>query len=365
MPHKHKIQGKWTGKWFGQIKKNGGRTRKLFDTKDEARAWEVDMKRGVVEPKQPEPTKTATTSLIEWVNRYLDYSLRHVPKVYSEKRNILKRLVQALGKDMPVDSITAGRVLEHLDRQFRERSGHAANKERKNLIAAWKWGVDFIPGFPNVNPFRAVPEYPKDAHPTYVPSEADFWRVVDVAEGQDRVLLLALMETAARRGELYRLRWEDVNFDNRTIRLGTRKRKTGSLEYDLMDMEEELYAALREHHQTAGTEWVFTQSVGRHKGKPYTENRGFPQDLCEKAGVKPFGTKGIRHLSASVLAKHNIAMVEIQGHLRHKKLATTERYVHRQGAGKAHLKVLEGGFPKQGSNEGSNKQRKDSGVSGS
>ncbi len=356
MPHKHVVKGKWTGKWMGQVKWNGIRDRKLFPTKAGAVAWEVDKKRKANEPSiQTEPrTKIVTVSLIDWANKYLDYAVMYSPKTYSEKKNIFRRLKQAFGEEASVESITPGKALDYLQEQFRARSGHAANKERKNLITAWKHGVDFIEGFPNRNPFKIAPKLSQDAHPRYVPSWEDFCSVVDVAEGQDKIMLIVFLHTAARRGELYRLKWSDVDFDNRTISLTTRKRKSRSLEPDELDMGDELFDALRDHRQTAMNEWVFVQRVGRHHGKPYVENRGFPQELCDKAGVKPFGCHGIRHLSASILAKHNVAMVDIQGHLRHQKLATTEGYVHRQGAGRSYLKVLEGGFLGKRSNDGSN-----------
>jgi integrase len=51
--------------------------------------------------------------------------------------------------------------------------------------------------------------------------------------------------------------------------------------------------------------------------------------LCKKAGVKPFGFHGMRHLFASILAAQNVPFVEIQYMLRHTSLATTQRCIHR------------------------------------
>jgi len=65
-----------------------------------------------------------------------------------------------------------------------------------------------------------------------VPTEDDFWTVLDSTEGQDKVMLLTFIHTAGRRGEIYRLQWKDVDFDTQCIRLKTRKRKGDSLESD-------------------------------------------------------------------------------------------------------------------------------------
>jgi integrase len=360
MPHKHKVNGQWTGQWLGQVKHHGVRHRKLCPSKDAAKAWEVEMKRqGSTQAlPAPESTQTVTVSLLNWAEKYLDYSLRYSPKTYSEKRNSFRRLLRAFGGPAPIQTLKPGAVLEYLQTIFQTRSGHAANKERKNLVAAWNFGCRYVEGFPHVNPFLAVPKFPEIAQPRYIPPEDDFWKVVAVAEGQDRLLLLAFLHTAARRGELYRLVWPDIDFGTQRLQLTTRKRKDGSLERDQIPMTDELCHALMLHRQSAINEWVFTQTEGRHTGKPYIEYRGFPQELCRTAGVKPFGCHAIRHLTASILAQKNTPMVAIQTILRHRKLATTERYVRGLEPVRPYLRVLEGRLFGQRSNDGSNTNEK-------
>ena len=97
--------------------------------------------------------------------------------------------------------------------------------------------------------------------------------------------------------------------------------------HEWIPMTDELHTVLLEHQRVATNEWVFAPSVGRHKGKPCTDNRDFPQSLCREAEIKPFGCHGIRGLTASILAKNNVPMKVIQEILRHKRLTTTERYV--------------------------------------
>jgi integrase len=108
--------------------------------------------------------------------------------------------------------------------------GSVANKYRKNLLAAWNWGVDFVEGFPKAlwPPFAKVKEYPVEQQERYVPPEEDVIKVLRQAHGQDLVMLLTYYFTGGRKSELFRLSWErDIRFDIGRIRLTDRKGKDG------------------------------------------------------------------------------------------------------------------------------------------
>lgn len=93
--------------------------------------------------------QTPTISLIEFSIRYLDYSkTRYSAKTYAEKRIAFKKLLKSITPELSIEYIHKGDILEHLRLQFKTRSGNAANKDRKNLIAAWNWGVRYLEGFP-------------------------------------------------------------------------------------------------------------------------------------------------------------------------------------------------------------------------
>jgi integrase len=124
-------------------------------------------------------------------------------------------------------------------------SWYAANKDRKNLVAAWNWGMKYMdPPLPGSNSCL-VERMPEIRQPRYVSPEEDFWKVYEVAEGQDKVMLLAFLHLAARRSEIFRITWADVDFENSRIRLWTRKRQVGTYEYDWLPMTQELRKSLR------------------------------------------------------------------------------------------------------------------------
>ena len=349
MPYRETRKGKVI--WIGQVQWKGERRTQYCQTRREAVEWERKAKEALVNP--PKQPTTPTTSLLEWATWYLEYSERFTKNVFSEKRCEFRRFLQheLIDPKSLVTDFTPALALAYCQAQFKKRGGHVVNtKVIKNLAAGWNHGIKYK-GFPPPNPFLVVEKFPMNAvQGHYVPPEEDFWKVVSQAQGQDRVMLFTFLHTAGRRGEVFRLKWEDVNFEAGEIALMTRKTKTGSVRKDWIPMTGELAAMLWEHQQQSQGEYVFTQSVGRHNGNPYIENRDFPQALCRAAGVKPFGCHGIRGLTATLLAREGVAMKEIQEILRHQKLATTERYIRSTGRARSALKNLEGRFnpkPKQ------------------
>jgi integrase len=211
---------------------------------------------------------------------------------------------------------------------FRTVSGYAANKDRKNLRVAWEYGKKYL-GLPKLNPFHEAEHMPADQKPRYVPPEEDFWKVYDAAtDEQDIVMLLTMLHTGARRTEVFRLKWDDVDFHGRKIRFGTRKTGHGGMEYAWVPMTSKLHDALAAHRLRVRSLNVF---VDVQTGAPYTSRQHFMERLCKCAGVKAFGFHAIRHLSATILANEGLDIPSIQSILRHKSPNTTARYIKSLG----------------------------------
>lgn len=325
MPYKKK------GKWVAQVRKNKKKKEKTFQTKKEAVNWENEMRKNTFSDWQEN-----MTCLAEWAEQYLDFSsIQFVPKTYAEKKAAFKRFFKEIDADLPVVDLNMTMTLEFLQNQLKWRSGNGANKDRKNLLAGWNWGIKYMnPKLPMPNPFL-IEKMPEERTPRYIPSEKDFWKVFNLTKGQDRVMLLTFLHLAARRSELFRLKWTDVDFENSRIRLWTRKRKGGSLESDWLPMTDELNRALAEWKDAIpvkGKKHVFIcldkfSFCKDSYGEPFKTRQHFMRKLCEKAGVEKFGFHSIRHFTASSLYKLGCDLSEIQAVLRHKSPGTTERYL--------------------------------------
>jgi integrase len=171
---------------------------------------------------------------------------------------------------------------------------------------------------------------------------SDFWKVYHTVDDQDKVMLLAFYYLAARRNEIFQLKWDDVDFRNNQVRLWTQKRKGGDRESDWLPITPDLRNALLTHRKNiisipyVDKEHVFvclekTPFCEDYYGKPFKVRQHFMERLCEKVNVKKFTFHCIRHLVATILYHNGRKLSEIQAILRHKSPTTTERYLRSLG----------------------------------
>jgi integrase len=331
-------------KWFGSGRKGGKEYRKavLWEEKERKKLL---TKEGTVIP-------TISLTIREWINSYLnDVQRRFTKGTYQEKCSVFKRLKFFCKPDLPITSIDVELALKMIQKQFDTRSGYAANKDRKNLGSAWNWGMKYLPGFPDsINPFLKVERYPEIRNPRYVPPEEDFWKVFDLTQGQDRIMLTSYLHLAARRKELFRLKWTDIDWNNNQLRLFTRKTRSSSWKCDWIPLTSELKSIFIDWHkqQPVKSEFVFVCLHKYEKGMPHThygepfQYRGhFMKKLCDKAKIKPFGFHAIRHLSATILYKSGYKVSTIQRILRHESPTTTEQYLKSLGFDEEIIEAVE------------------------
>lgn len=199
-------------KWIAQVYHQGKKYRSFHVTKSEAKNWEVKTKKE--KRDHQENLRIRTVSLFDFASMYLDFSKsKHSKKTYEEKKFVFRLFLASVDPGLPVQELHKGIVLDYLQKQAESRSGNAANKDRKNLVASWNWAMQYIPDFPARNSFL-VDRFPEKRTPRYIPPEKDFWKVHNVAESySDQVMILAFLHLAARRNEIFNLRCEDVDFE--------------------------------------------------------------------------------------------------------------------------------------------------------
>jgi integrase len=127
--------------------------------------------------------------------------------------------------------------------------------------------------------------------------------------------------TGLRRGELFKLKWADVDFERGFISI--RESKGGiSQKIPLNDQAREV---LENYPRTAENVFV------RRDGKPFVDIHRRVNKIKEAAGITGYfrSLHGLRHVFASMLASSGqVDMFTLQKLLTHKSPIMTQRYAH-------------------------------------
>jgi len=182
---------------------------------------------------------------------------------------------------------------------------------KKNLSA----GCGFIIEMPTVNNIKT-----EDLDPEQLKSLLD---AIDKSENIQAANMMKLaLFTGLRRGEMFKLKWVDVNFNRGYILLVDPK---GGPDQKI-PLNETARSLLKSHPKT-GSEFVFPGRGGRqrvdikHQVNAIKEDAGLPKDFR--------ALHGLRHVYASMLASSGkVDLYTLQKLLTHKSPQMTQRYAH-------------------------------------
>lgn len=303
----------------------------------EAKNWEIQRKKEILAQMNNPMTLSGCELLLAWGERYLAFVEKTMSrKTFVEKKTVMTNFFNYCRKhDLSgIEKITKPILLDWLSELLNQRGPDRANRYRKNLLAAWHWGIDAIEEFPQELPaLERIKPFTVESEDRYVPPEEDVVKVLQVAKGQDLVMLLTFYYTGARRGEVFRLSWKDVNLNESAIRLTDHKGGSGRKRIRWLLMHQTLVDALRwwKFSRPCNVENVFMRIDNDSVlGEPFTTRQHLMPMLCAKAAVKPFGFHALRHKAASI-AFVSGGLNAAQILMGHSRATTTDRYVRSAG----------------------------------
>ena len=320
------------GRWRGRVKYKGHTSSQLFDRKKDADEWEYHEKKILKkEVDSPQPPNSLLEICAAWA--LLSKPPRASQKTYDEKTLFSTRLVKFFGPKTPITDLTKTDLLEYLEHVLETRTVPAHNKDRKNLHGLFNHAIEYH-GYIG-NPVKNIPKIAQEKIHQPVATEEEVMRLLLACNRVEHVFMTTFIHTAARRAEIFRLQWnEDINFEERAIQLCNRKSRSKELTCNWVDMSPELYDELWwwfNNQPIKNHPFVFYSiEDGRHYGQPFKYRQRFMQKLCERAGIRKLGFHSLRRFVASYLSdKQKQSTKAIQDLLRHKEIATTDRYIKR------------------------------------
>ena len=312
-------------------------TKGWFKRKRDAVKAETERREELTNPAPMiEVVETPTDmAFLELVNRRLDYvktynTVEHYRHVLYHARRWIKEWNGKTCSEITNDQIEAYIIKRS------EVSPDAANKELRYIRALFNYGIKRK--LINDSPADGIDFLPVEKKKKYIPPMEDVLNVINTADPDTQDYLWVMVLTAARMNEVNQLTWDDIDFENRSVTLWTRKKRYGNRESRDIPMVQKLHDILsyRFKNRDPDKSWVFwhrywSRAAGEFVEGPYIERKKIMKALCEKAGVRYFRFHPFRRFTASILDDLGVPIGTIQRILGHENRKTTEGYLHSIG----------------------------------
>jgi len=262
---------------------------------------------------------SSKTSFKNLVDEYLlkEYKGSRPKEQYKKLCYWMEILGEKLIIDITKNDISAG--LELLPNDF---SNATINRYKAAIGVVFSYACRVF-DLPE-NPVRKIPSLPENNKRTRFLSEAErtsLFKACRVSKW-DKLYLIVLLAitTGARKGEITKLRWNDIDFDRRTAYVATTKNGQPKV----LPLTDSVIKEL-ELFDSKDSSLIFGSRV--KYDAPYCFTKPWKKAL-EDAEIKDFRFHDLRHSCASYLAQSGASLLEIADVLGHKQISVTKRYAH-------------------------------------
>lgn len=296
-----------------------------FASRSQAKIWaqkmEADIRQGRYFPKQEGEERTFG----EFIDRYIEKELPKKPKSVAKQTSQLLWWKKHLGAYF-LCHISPSMLAELRDRLLQEttprgglRSSSTANRYLAALsqaltIAVKEWG------WLKENPLFKISRLREGkGRERYLDKEGIASLLAACRQSKSPYLygvVIFALGTGARRGEIFNLKWEDVDF----VRSAATFRGTKNGETRTVPLSRSVLECL-EHERKRRI--IFSPNVF-----PCVDIRTAWERVVEKANLKDVRFHDLRHTAASHLAMNGASTLEIAAILGHKTLSMVKRYSH-------------------------------------
>ena len=139
-------------------------------------------------------------------------------------------------------------------------------------------------------------------------------------------LVIILLDTGARYGEIAGITWDRINLEDRSINLWRPKVKNESIIY----MTNRVYEVLKRRSGESESKYVFTNEKGDGPRNHATDGI---KKAMKRAGIEGVKIHDLRHTCASRLIQNGMSLYEVANILGHTDVQTTQRYAHLESKG--------------------------------
>jgi len=136
--------------------------------------------------------------------------------------------------------------------------------------------------------------------------------------------VLLSLNTGLRRGELFGLKWSDVDFDRNILTVAAETAKTGRTRHVPLNSEASKILQYWKKQSELKSSYVFSGKTG----SPFHDVRKSWDSVLKKAGIEHFRWHDLRHTFASKLVMAGVDLNTVRELLGHSDYKMTLRYAH-------------------------------------
>jgi integrase len=262
----------------------------------------------------------------EFMKEYLKHvEARKTPGSQDRDKGVVDRLKKRFGGKR-LKEFTTGMIQRYADDRMHETHHNkrpykpaTINRELICLSAIFREAVKRQ--YVSINPVRGVKLLPMDNKIVRYLSDDEEMALLGACNVGLRPIVICALHTGMRKGEILKLTWDDVDLDQRLIRVQhTKSRRTRYIPINTV-----LYGELKALPTYKGVPFVFVN--------PDTEDQWCDEKIAwkyaiRKSKVKNFRFHDLRHTFASRLVQAGVQLKAVQELLGHASIEMTMRYAH-------------------------------------
>jgi len=316
--YRRKGSGKY---WLRYADAHGQIIRVSSGTSDYKKARnELTKKRNAVaEGKAVERRRAHKVYLKDVMSDYLKFVTNQ--KAYKNKEYIGGELVRRFG-NIPLQRFNVA-MLENYQQELIGEGKAPGTVNRKMAMLkhvirkANDWGMADDATLRTIRKVKQMKEPPGRLR--YLTGE-EVQRLLATCQEHLRPIVIMALNTGMRRGEILKLKWEDVNLRNGFLMV----KDTKNGESRSVPINATVRALLDGLVRRVDSSYVFFN----RKGKPFKQVTHSFDSACRKAGIMDFHFHDLRHSAASFMAMGGVSLLAIGMILGHKTASMTKRYSH-------------------------------------
>lgn len=248
--------------------------------------------------------------------KYLEFSKTNKAEK-SYKRDILslKHLKEFFGNAY-LQEITTEKIESYKNQRAEKVSNATINRELACLKHLFTKAIEW--GYIDKNSSKKVKLLKEPPGRVRYLEKDEIKKLLKNCSDNIRPIVITALTTGMRLSELFNLRWQDIDFEEKVIIV----RNSKNNESRILPMNQTLYSTLVALPRT--NEFVFTSK----NGNPYKSIKTSFKNALKKAKIENFRFHDLRHTFASHLAMNGWNLRTIQQLMGHKTFAMTLRYSH-------------------------------------